>query len=291
MAKSKASAQFNAYFESIQNAAKYIVSKVGPDYKPTHGIILGSGLSDVASGITDKVAISYADIPGFPQTNVAGHHGVFVAGKIGNKFVACLQGRFHLYEGVDPRQSVIHVYVLKALGCETVILTNASGGVNKNFRVGDIMLITDHISFPALSGKSPLFGPNDERLGERFPSMVGVYSKRLRNLADSVSVSLKLCTFIRQGVYCNVGGPQYESPAEIRMLRVLGADAVGMSTVNEAIAAKHCGLEVFGMALITNACISDADSSSHPSHKEVLDVSNKRAQQMAEFITSIIKQC
>lgn len=214
---------------------------------PTIGLILGSGLGDFADTLEDRVVIPFTDIPNFPKPTVQGHVGAFVIGTCQGKTVVALQGRIHYYEGHPQQLITIPVRIMSLLGVKRVILTNACGGVNLNFIPGDLMVISDHINF---SGANPLIGPNLAEFGPRFPDLSNVYTKDLRTkilkLAEENAIAL------RQGVYAMYSGPNYETPAEIRMFRTLGADAVGMSTVPEAIVAAHCGMEVVGISCITN---------------------------------------
>lgn len=214
---------------------------------PTIGLILGSGLGDFADTLEDRVVIPFTEIPNFPKPTVQGHVGAFVIGTCQGKTVVALQGRIHYYEGHPQQLITIPVRIMSLLGVKRVILTNACGGVNLNFIPGDLMVISDHINF---SGANPLIGPNLAEFGPRFPDLSNVYTKDLRTkilkLAEENAIAL------RQGVYAMYSGPNYETPAEIRMFRTLGADAVGMSTVPEAIVAAHCGMEVVGISCITN---------------------------------------
>lgn len=226
--------------------------------RPGIGFVLGSGLGEFASTITDATAIPFEEIPHFKKPRVAGHSGRLVLGTMHGKTVAALQGRYHFYEGHTIDDVVFPVRVLCALGIDTLVLTNAAGGINKAFNPGDLMVITDHINF---MGANPLFGENDETLGPRFPDMSEVYSKNLRSRLRSCMSTL------RQGVYAAMSGPSYETPAEIRMLERLGADAVGMSTVPEAIAARHMGVHVAGISCITNKAAGLSDGALD--HEEV----------------------
>jgi purine-nucleoside phosphorylase len=215
---------------------------------PGCGIVLGSGLGGLAEQIERDAVVPYSSIPNFPIPRVAGHAGELVLGRLDGRPVAALAGRAHLYEGYSAPEVSVPIRVLAALGAPVVILSNAAGGLNPSFRRGDLMLLTDHLN---LTGANPLVGPNDDRIGPRFPDMSAVYDTRLRRLAEAAAQAEGID--LRNGVYAGVLGPSYETPAEIRMLRTLGADAVGMSTVLEAIAARHAGLRVLAIAAITNA--------------------------------------
>ena len=234
-----------------------------PDFTPRVGLILGSGLSRVAEAIEDATALDYADLPGFPRPGVEGHAGRLVLGRLGEVGVACLQGRVHLYEGLPARAVNVLPRTLKALGCEILILTNAAGSLRPEIEPGAIALIEDHIN---LLGQNPLVGPNDAATGPRFPDMSEVYDGELRERARRVAQRLGVP--LRSGVYLATLGPSFETPAEIRAFRALGADLVGMSTVPEAISARHAGLRVLGLSIVTNLA---AGLAPHPlSHEETL---------------------
>ena len=234
-----------SYYDQVQSAAGLIRSK--SKLVPTTAVVLGSGLGSFASTLGAGTSITYSEIPYWPASNVVGHEGRLVIGDVAGTPVIALSGRAHFYEGHDLRTVTFSVRVLGALGVKTVILTNAAGGINAGFVPGDLMVIDDHIN---LLGSSPLVGPNDERFGVRFPDLTNVYSPRLRHLADDVAGAHGLT--LRHGVYAACHGPSYETPAEVRYLRLIGADAVGMSTVPEAIVARHMGIDVLGISCITN---------------------------------------
>lgn len=231
--------------KQVEESAAYLRSRL--PYLPEVGLVLGSGLGPLAEQLQDPVIISYAEIPHFRISTAPDHAGRLVCGVLAGRRVACMQGRLHGYEGYAPDEIAYPVYVMRALGVRALILTNASGGINTGFSVGDFMLIEDQIN---LTGKSPLTGPNDDQLGTRFPDMTFAYAPALRDKAQAAADACGLT--LRRGVYCGVNGPQFETPAEIRAFRTLGADAVGMSTVFEVIAAAHCGLPVVAVAMITN---------------------------------------
>ncbi len=231
--------------QKIFEAASYIKEHVS--LTPTLGLVLGSGLGDYADTLEDRQVLPYRDIPHFPQPTVAGHAGALVFGKKNGKTVVALQGRLHFYEGHAMQTLTMPIRVLKALGVETVVLTNACGGVNLSFKPGDLMLLTDHINF---SGQNPLVGPNLDSFGPRFPDMSDIYTAALRERVLCAAEQAGIC--LRQGVYAMYSGPNYETPAEIRMFRTMGADVVGMSTVPEALVAAHCGMQVIGISCITN---------------------------------------
>ncbi|MCL2182101.1 MAG: purine-nucleoside phosphorylase [Chitinispirillia bacterium] len=238
-------------FEMIQEAKKFIESKT--KVSPKYGIILGTGLGKLAGSIKVETAISYADIPHFPTSTVESHAGRLLLGTISGKPVAAMQGRFHFYEGYSMQQIVFPVRVMKFMGVEALFVSNACGGINPHFSPGTLMAITDHISL--LPG-NPLIGPNDERIGPRFPDMSEPYSNELINLA--MKAALENNIRLERGVYASMTGPSLETRAEYRMLKTLGADVIGMSTVPEVIAAVHAGLKVMGISVITDSCLPDA---------------------------------
>lgn len=233
-------------WERVEQAADAVRSRGGA--LPDVAVILGSGLGDFADGLRDAIAIPYGELPHWPATNVVGHAGRLVIGNVAGKRVAALAGRVHLYEGHDPATVVFATRVMGRLGVKQIILTNAAGGINAGLASGALMIIDDHIN---LLGSNPLTGPNDDRFGLRFPDMSEVYSSRLRRIAEAAAAAKGVP--VTHGVYAAWQGPSYETPAEIRYLRLIGADAVGMSTVPEAIAARHMGLDVLGISCITNA--------------------------------------
>jgi purine-nucleoside phosphorylase len=234
-----------SYYEQVQSAAERI--RLTSKAFPATAVVLGSGLGGFASSLDRVASIPYSDIPNWPVSNVVGHEGRLVIGEAAGRPIAALSGRAHFYEGHDLRTVTFGTRVLGVLGVKTLILTNAAGGINSGFAPGDLMVIDDHIN---LLGSSPLTGPNDERFGVRFPDLTNVYSPRLRHLADEAAAALGLT--LRHGVYAACHGPSYETPAEVRYLRTIGADAVGMSTVPEAIVARHMGIDVLGISCITN---------------------------------------
>lgn len=231
--------------ERIERAFEAIRERT--DAAPRVGLILGSGLGDFCDRLESPTEIPFSQIPGLPTPTVEGHQGAFVFGRYAGRSVAALRGRVHYYEGYSQGDITLPVRVMAKLGVETLLLTNAAGGVNLDFRPGDLMLISDHIN---LSGANPLIGPNLEGFGPRFPDMSGVYTRELREKLKPLAAQAGLA--LREGVYMMYSGPNYETPAEIRAFRALGADAVGMSTVPEALVARHCGMRVMGVSCITN---------------------------------------
>lgn len=264
----------------MENTIKFINEKTD-NFKPETGIILGSGLGELADEYCDY-AIPYADIPNFIKSNVKGHKGRLVFAEIDGKNIVMMQGRNHFYEGHSMQEITYPVKVMKALGVKNLILTNAAGAVNESFRPSDLMLITDHINF---MGKNPLTGPNDDALGERFPDMTEIYKKTLIDLAEKCAE--KLGIDLQKGIYWANSGPSYETPAEIRMIRMLGGDAVGMSTVPEAIVANYCKMNVLGISCISNAASSI--SGEKLSHEEVIDTTNKAKTKFKSLILEVIK--
>src|SRR6267378_3982348 len=249
-------------YERAQEAARLI--RLRTDVEVSVAIVLGSGLGAFADDLIDPTQIPYSEIPGFARSTVEGHAGRLVIGRSGEVTIAAMQGRFHFYEGYSLPEVTFPMRVLKLLGVRTVVLTNAAGTLNTQFRPGSLMVISDHLN---LLGDNPLRGENDERFGPRFPDLTSVYARRLQDVVidEARALGLKL----PRGIYCALAGPSYETPAEIRMLRTLGADVVGMSTVPEAIVARHSGLGVLAFALVTNAA---AGVTGEPiSHEEVLE--------------------
>lgn len=265
----------------IRETVEFLKEKIG-DFVPETGIILGSGLGELADEYCD-IAISYTEIPNFIKSTVKGHKGRLVFADINGKKVVMMQGRNHFYEGHSMSEITYPVKVMKALGVKTLILTNAAGAINENFNPSDLMIITDHIN---MMGTNPLIGTNDENLGERFPDMTEIYKKQLVNLAESCAKTLGLS--IKKGVYLANTGPSYETPAEIRMARLLGADAIGMSTVPEAIVANYCNLNVLGISCISNAA-SSADGNKL-SHEEVIQTTNQAKSGFKKLILEIVKR-
>ncbi len=265
----------------INEAALYITSKISS--KPKIGIVLGSGLGIYIDQIENKIVIPYEDIPHFKKTSVEGHSGALIFGEVRGVQVVALQGRLHPYEGYDMEDIVIPVRTLKSLGIEILFLSNASGGINLNFHPGDLVTISDHIN---LSGRNPLVGPNLSELGPRFPDMGDAYNKELRGILTSVAQ--KNNVELKTGVYCSVLGPTYETPAEIRMLRTLGADLVGMSTVPEVIVANHMGLKVVGVACVTNYAAGIKEEKL--SHADVKKVAEKAMAGFAKVLTETIAE-
>ena len=258
----------NKEFERLEKIVEYI--RTLTDFKPEVALILGSGLGDFAKEIDIKKTIPYSDIPGFPVSTVPGHKGQFVFGFLGNAPIVIMQGRVHYYEGYPISDVVLPTRVMKLLGAKVLFLTNAAGGINPDFSAGNLMLISDHISnfIP-----SPLIGENIDQLGTRFPDMSEIYSKDLRDIVKKVSEKHEID--IKSGVYIQLTGPNFETPAEIRMCRTLGADAVGMSTACEAMAARHMGMKIVGVSVISN--MAAGITKTPLTHEEVQETADKTA--------------
>jgi purine-nucleoside phosphorylase len=270
-----------SYYDQVKEASDAIRSCV-PEI-PQVGVVLGSGLGDFASSLDAAVTMPYGKLPHWPASRVVGHEGKLVVGKTRGRTIAALAGRSHLYEGHDVRTVTFAVRALGLLGVKTVILTNAAGGVNTGFSQGALMVIDDHIN---LMGTNPLVGENDERFGARFPDMTEVYSSRLRGIADRQGQAMNL--LLPHGIYVGVLGPSYETPAEIRYLRTIGADAVGMSTVPEAIVARHMNMDVLGISCITNMA---AGVLPQPlDHAEVMETARRIRGQFIALLEGIIGQ-
>lgn len=263
----------------MQETIDYIKKQI-KDFSPEIGIILGSGLGDFADNL-DGVRIKYSDIPGFETSTVAGHKGQLVFASVQGKKAVIMQGRYHFYEGYHISRIVYPVKVMKKLGVKTLIITNAAGSVNTSYKAGDLMIITDHIN---LMGVNPLIGENDSTLGDRFPDMTEIYKHSLVEIAQKKCKELGLS--VQKGVYAAMSGPSYETPAEIKMLRIMGADAVGMSTVPEALVANYCAMDVLGISCITNSA-----AGVHPSrlsHAEVVETAAKVKESFKKLLVSVI---
>jgi purine-nucleoside phosphorylase len=254
--------------------------------RPSVGLILGSGLNALADEVGDALRIPYAELPHFPHTGVVGHAGLLVLGNLDGQTVLIMQGRAHPYEGLPLQQITLPVRVMHELGARVLIVTNAAGGINPGFQAGDLMLITDHLGLMAMTGGNPLWGPNDEALGPRFPAMSQAYDHELRKLALKVAANLGIV--LRQGVYAGLSGPMFETPAEVRFLRLIGADATGMSTVPEVIVARHSGMRVLGFSGISNVAVSDPDDDVAASHEEVLEAGKTIGPRLMALIRGVL---
>ena len=269
------------YMDFVRKAAGYITSKI--EKIPETAIVLGSGLGLFAELLTEKYEIPYQEIPGFPVSTAPGHAGKLICGKIGEKDVLCMSGRFHFYEGYSMCDVSFYVRALKVLGIKNLIITNAAGGINGCFTPGDLMIITDHIKF---FDDSPLRGGNISELGPRFNDMSEAYDKGL--IATAKAVAAKQGIDIKEGVYAFMPGPNYETPAEIRALGILGADAVGMSSVPEVITASHCGLKVLGVSCITN--LAAGISKNKLTQAEVFETADKSGEKFSQLMAEIISE-
>jgi purine-nucleoside phosphorylase len=273
-----------ALYDQVMEAATVVQARSG--LKPSVGLILGSGLGDLASEIRDAIGIPYEEIPHFLHSTVVGHAGRLLLGTLEDVPVVVMQGRFHFYEGYAMQALTLPVRVMRLLGAHTLVATNAAGGLNPAYRPGDFMLIRDHINFPGLAGSNPLIGPNDERLGERFPPLARAYDAGLRTLAHTVAASWPEIT-LHEGVYVMVGGPSYETGAELKFLRTIGADAVGMSTAPEVVVARHMGMRVLGLSLVTNS--ATGDDTEEVNHAEVLAAADAARPKFAALVRGILR--
>ena len=268
--------------EKINQTADFLRGRVNGEL-PTIGIILGSGLGNLVDHITDKEVIPYKEIPNMPVSTVAGHSGNLIFGTLNGRRVLAMQGRFHYYEGYDMKSVTFPVRVMHALGIDTLFVSNAAGGMNKEFKVGDVMVITDHINlFP----ENPLRGKNYEELGTRFPAMTEAYSHALIDMADAIAAEDNIR--LMHGVYVGTPGPTFETPAEYEYFRVIGGDAVGMSTVPEVIVANHAGMKVFGVSVITD--LGGKDVREVPTHEEVQKAAVKAQPVMTHIIQKMLER-
>lgn len=278
----------------IEEAAQAIRRRA--DTVPRVGLITGSGLAGLADQVAEPTRIPYGDIPHFPQSTVAGHPGELVLGVLEGVPVVIQRGRVHFYEGYTMQQVTLPIRVMRALGADTLVVTNAAGGLNPNFSPGDIMVIRDHINFTGLAGFNPLRGPNDPDMGPRFPLMAGAYSPRLRRLAHELAADLGFA--LQSGVYAGLAGPTFETPAELRFLQMIGADAVGMSTTPEVTVARHGGMSVLGFSIIGNLALPDeiesaveaGDDSVMEVHDEVLEAGQQAVPRLQAVIRGVLRR-
>ncbi|XP_063310886.1 purine nucleoside phosphorylase isoform X1 [Pelobates fuscus] len=275
-------------YEEYKQTADWLLSNT--DHRPTVAIVCGSGLGGLGELLKDQVAFHYSDIPNFPQSTVPGHAGRLIFGKLNGKSCVCMQGRFHFYEGYPLWKVTFPIRVFRLIGVESLIVTNAAGGLNEDYKVGDIMVIKDHINIPGFAGNNPLSGPNEDRFGPRFPPMSNGYDKELRKLLLDIGRELGFTEKLKEGVYCGIGGPNFETIAECRFLNRLGADAVGMSTVHEVVVARHCGLQVLGLSLITNKAVMDYESEMTANHEEVLQAGKDSAKYMEKLVSALVQR-
>lgn len=251
------------------------------------GLVLGSGLGGLADALIERTVIPYAEIPGWPQSTVHGHQGQLVIGKLEGKAVIAQQGRAHFYEGYTLEQVTFPIRVMRLLGVRTLILTNAAGGLNPQYQVGDLMLLNDHINLVGMTGNNPLMGPNDDAIGPRFLGMVHTYDADLRRLARQAAADAGVP--LHEGVYVCLSGPNFETPAEVRMLRGWGGDAVGMSTVHEVLVARHAGMRVVACSGITNVSIDTLDAEAETNHEEVLDAGKVLVPRLTAVIRGVLR--
>jgi purine-nucleoside phosphorylase len=267
-------------YNQIERARAVIASRAR--VAPRVGLILGSGLGSLADELDEAAVVPYAEVPGFPRSTVQGHRGELAIGRLAGQPVAVMRGRFHFYEGYSMRQVTFPVRVMRALGCDTLIATNAAGGLRPDWAVGDLMRIADHIFLPGMAGHHPLIGENDERLGPRFPAMVGAYDAELGRLAHAVAAEQG--TTLREGVYLMLTGPSFESGAELRMCRAF-ADVVGMSTAPEVVVARHGGMRALGLSLVTNLALPHGPPANH---EEVLEAGEAAKPKFAALLKGVL---
>ena len=271
--------------EHYQQAADAIRHRTS--LRPDIGLVLGSGLGKLADFLGGRAVIPYQDIPGWPGVTVLGHQGNLVIGEMEGQIVAAQQGRAHYYEGYTMQEVTFPIRVMHSLGIRTVILTNAAGGINPSYQVGDVMLIEDHINLPGMVGANPLMGPNDDQIGERFVGLAQAYDRKLRQRALEVAQGNGIP--LHSGVYCALSGPSFETPAEIRMIRALGGDVVGMSTVHEVLAARHAGMRVMACSGVTNRAIDAVDTDSETNHQEVLEAGEVIVPRLTAILKGVLK--
>ncbi len=270
----------NKYYKKVLNSASFLKKSINTPLKAC--LLTGTGLGDCAESIKINTVFDYREIPEFPISTVEGHNGKLILGKIGKNDIAIMQGRFHLYEGYTAKEVSFPIRVMKELGVENLIVTNASGGINKNFSPGDIMVISDHIN---LTGTNPLTGINEDSWGNRFPEMTRVYTEEMSDAAFCAAENINI--ELKKGIYAGLLGPSLETPAEIRYLKIIGADTVGFSTIPEVIAAIHGGMKVLGLSVITN--INDPDNPVPATIEEVLEVAGKTAPELDKLLNEILK--
>jgi purine-nucleoside phosphorylase len=285
--------EMDSTFVPYRLAASYLSKRLEDEsiQQPVVGIICGSGLSGLSSALEGKtMTVNYSEIPGFPaHCTVAGHKGEVVFGMLSGVPAMCFRGRFHSYEGHDMKTVVLPVYVMRCLSVRICVVTNAAGGLNPDYNVGDVVCVSDHLAIPQLAGKNPLIGPNDDELGPRFPATSNCYPEDLRALAVRAAKELEMNFVHSHGTYCFVSGPMYESKAECRFLRTLGGDCVGMSTIPEIVAAHHCNMETLCLSLVTNKVVMVGDEGQPcATHAEVLEAVGKRSVQMQTIVREIV---
>ena len=276
------------FFTRVQMEGAAAIIRNRSRYQPTVGIVLGSGLSELADEVQYPDIIPTAQIPHWPGSSVEGHTGRLVLGRLEDQTVLVMQGRSHFYEGYSMSQITLPIRVMSILGIHTLIVTNAAGGLNKTFGVGDLMLINDHINLPGLAGQNPLRGPNDDSSGPRFPDMNQAYDLALRQMAHEAAAEGNFA--LHEGVYTYVAGPSYETPAELRYLRLIGGDAVGMSTAPSVVVARHAGLRVLGISSITNMAVTETSEEETTTHGEVLEAGKIAVPKLKHVIRGVLSR-
>jgi len=281
-------------FDRISTTVQYLEKRT--HYRPKISIICGSGLDflhHATAGLADLLEspdiLDYSDIPNFPISTVPGHKSRLLFGKLNNIEVMLMQGRFHHYEGYSMQLCGMPIRVMKLFGIENIIVTNAAGGLNPEFKAGDIMMIRDHINLPGFTGAHPLKGPNDHRFGGRFFALNNCYDRRFRKLGRDIAHEIGMGSSFHEGVYTMLGGPNFETVAELRMLKTCGVDAVGMSTIPEVLVASHCGIRIFAFSLITNECIVDEHSSESANHEEVIQTAKEKEKTLRTFVSRVVE--
>lgn len=274
-------------YDKIAESAEYILNQT--QHRPKIAIICGSGLAGLANLLHDPVVIEYSNIPHFPISTVPGHKSRLLFGKLNGVSLMLMQGRFHHYEGYTMQLCGMPVRVMKLCGIENLIVTNAAGGINPRFKVGDIMILKDHINLPGFAGKHPLNGPNDKRFGNRFFALNNCYDRTFRILARKIASDLNVKENVHEGVYTMLGGPNFETVSELRMLMTCGVDAVGMSTIPEVLVAGHCGIRVFAFSLITNECVLDENEDEGANHEEVIQAAKDKEMMLQHFVSRVVQ--
>jgi len=275
-------------YDHIVEAANFLKERT--KYKPAIGIICGSGLGSLAESLADKECFPYNIVPNFPVSTVPGHAGQLVFGLLDDVPVMCMQGRFHYYEGYPICKCTMPIRVMNMMGIKYLIATNAAGGLNENYKVGDIMIIKDHINLLGFAGVNPLRGPNDERFGPRFPAVSNAYDRNLRAAAMKIGKEMKIENRVHEGVYSCTGGPNYETIAELAAMKTLGIDAIGMSTTSEVIVARHSEMTVFAFSLITNKCLTTYDEEDKlANHEEVMQAGKDNEDTLKDFVSHIVQ--
>lgn len=245
----------------------------------------------MAEKLESPTTVEYKDIPGFRVSTVPGHEGKLIFGLLGGKPAVCMKGRLHLYEGYTAQEVTFPIRVMRLLGAEVLVVTNAAGGLNEKYTRGDVVVMKDHVNLVGMTGLHPLTGPNEDRFGPRFPAMTVPYDIELRKLALDTAKELNMMDFVREGVYMCISGPSYETPTESRLARLVGADTIGMSTAPETVVARHCGMRVLGVSLVTNMVIMDNDvTSDGPTHEEVMETADRRSKDLQKLVARVVEK-